>query len=114
MWRSDGRTSVTYPAYGRLNEIERRLLEGVVTPSSPIVVTPTAVLGAGFQRLAGIEHPRVEDTLLNQVLLGGLVLGGRVTNDVDLRAQVKRLAKMLNASVTAQKIDGAVMAEVWR
>lgn len=61
-----------------------------------------------------IEHPRVDDTLLNQVLLGGLMLAGRVTNDVDLRAQVKRLAKMLNASVSEKRVSRAVMTAVWR
>ena len=61
-----------------------------------------------------IEHPRVEDTLLNQVLLGGLVFAERLTSDVDLRVQVERLAKMLSASVSEKRIDKAVMAEVWR
>lgn len=61
-----------------------------------------------------IEHPKVEDTLLNQVLLGGLILAGRITSDVDLRAQVRRLAKMLNANVTDKKVDGDVMSDVWR
>lgn len=61
-----------------------------------------------------IEHPRVEDTLLNRVLLGGLMLAERVTSDLNLRAQVNRLSKMLNASVSAKKLDGTAMAEVWR
>jgi 5-methylcytosine-specific restriction enzyme subunit McrC len=60
-----------------------------------------------------VEHPRVEDTLLNQVLLGGLGLAGQMTSDVDLRAQVNRLAKMLSASVAMCRLTGAMMAEVW-
>lgn len=60
-----------------------------------------------------IEHPRVEDTLLNQVLLGGLVVAGRVTNDVDLRAQVNRLAKMLATSVSVRRLVGTMMEEAW-
>lgn len=60
-----------------------------------------------------IEHPRVEDTLLNQVLLGGLIFAGRVAVDVDLRAQVKRLAKMLSATVLERHLDGSMMEEVW-
>jgi 5-methylcytosine-specific restriction enzyme subunit McrC len=61
-----------------------------------------------------IEHPRVEDTLLNQVLLGGLWFAGRVATDVDLRAQVKRLAKMLSAAISLKRIDGALLEEAWR
>ncbi|MBI5607090.1 MAG: hypothetical protein HY879_27480 [Deltaproteobacteria bacterium] len=61
-----------------------------------------------------IEHPRVENTLLNQALLGGLLFAGRVTSDVDLRAQVNQLAKILAASVSEKRIDGSGMAEVWR
>lgn len=61
-----------------------------------------------------IEYPRVENTLLNQVLLGGLIFAGQITTDVDLRAQLKRFATMLAMSVAERKIDGTVMAEVWR
>ncbi len=61
-----------------------------------------------------IEHPRVEDTLLNQVLLGGLLFAGRVATDVELRAQVKRLAKMLSSSVLVRRLDGAMIGEAWR
>lgn len=61
-----------------------------------------------------IEHPRVEDTLVNQVLLGGVLLAARVTTDVDLRAEVKRVAKMLAENVSEKPINEGVMAEVRR
>lgn len=61
-----------------------------------------------------IEYPRVEDTLLNQVLLGGLLFAVRVTSDVELRARLNRLATTLSSTVSMRRLDGAALDAAWR
>ncbi|MFA5343955.1 MAG: hypothetical protein WC381_08335 [Kiritimatiellia bacterium] len=101
-------------ARGIHRDYERRQSE-LATPRGRIDFNRYARVGSRARAvLPYIEHPRVEDTLLNQVLLGGLVFAGRVTSDVDLRAQVKRLAKILAARVSEKRINGAVIADAWR
>jgi 5-methylcytosine-specific restriction enzyme subunit McrC len=48
-----------------------------------------------------VHHPRSEDTLLNRVLLAGLNFSARLTTDRELKAHVKRIAKMLSTTVTS-------------
>lgn len=52
-----------------------------------------------------IHHPRLEDNLINQVLLAGLHLGARLTTQIDLRVQLRRLASQLETSVTAIRLN---------
>ena len=67
-----------------------------------------------FDRLAGttqwtsatlpcVHYPRTEDTLLNQVALAGLAYASRLTANSDLRANLTRLMKMLNATVSLKR-----------
>ena len=48
-----------------------------------------------------VHHPRSEDMLLNQVLLAGLLLSVRLTQDLELRTELRRLARHFGESVTA-------------
>src|ERR1019366_2527549 len=52
-----------------------------------------------------VHHPRLEATLINQVLLAGLVLASRLTNDIELRAKLRRSAQVLGLSVSEQRLD---------
>lgn len=61
-----------------------------------------------------IEYPRIEDTLLNQVLLSGLSLAGLITADPELKAQIWLQTRMLSASVSAIRLDSAVMEKACR
>lgn len=45
-------------------------------------------------------HPRTDDTPLNQVLLAGLRLGGRITSDLNLRATLATRCRMLEEAIT--------------
>lgn len=47
-----------------------------------------------------VHYQRLEDNLLNQVLLAGLVLAARLTDHLALRTQARRLVEMLEADVT--------------
>jgi 5-methylcytosine-specific restriction enzyme subunit McrC len=61
-----------------------------------------------------VEYPRVEDTPLNQVLLGGLRFAVHMTADVELRARLNRLAKVLDPTVSMKRLDGAALVAAWR
>ena len=58
-----------------------------------------------------IHYPRSDNTLLNQVVLGGLAHARQVTSDVDLRAQLTRLIKTLSQTVSLKKLSILVLNE---
>jgi len=75
-----------------------------------------------FERLVGtadrakaalpcIHHPRTEDTVLNQVLLAGLIYAASLTADHDLKAHLRRLTKTLDETVSLKRIDATLLAE---
>ena len=72
--------------------------------------------GAGTARAAlpCIHHPRKEDVLLNRAILAGLRLGARLTADLGLRGQVRRLAALLGDSVTDVLATGEVLRQARR
>lgn len=61
-----------------------------------------------------IHHPRLEDTLINQVLLAGLQLAARLTHDLILRMQLRRLAAQLGDQVTPVSLTWQVLQDVRR
>jgi len=68
---------------------------------------------SGANSLPCIHHPRSEDSLLNQVLLAGVLLASRLTTDLDLRAHMQRLSKMLRSTVSIVEIDAFKIREAW-
>ena len=58
--------------------------------------------------------PRVEDTLLNRVLVAGLLLAGSLASDVALRRESKRLAARAADDVSAITLNSSVMDRVAR
>lgn len=68
----------------------------------------------GRAELPCIHHPRTEDTFLNQVVLSGLVFAESLTTYVDLRAQLRRLAKMLRESVSLRRLDRSLLQDARR
>jgi 5-methylcytosine-specific restriction enzyme subunit McrC len=78
-----------------------------------------------LQRLArygGVErselpctyHPRLEDCLLNQVLLEGLYLGSAITEDLSLRSRLRFLASSLQDRVSRIRLDYDSITRVHR
>jgi 5-methylcytosine-specific restriction enzyme subunit McrC len=61
-----------------------------------------------------VHFPRVEDTLLNRVLLAGLTLATGLAIDRELKVHVRRISEMLSATVTVKRIDSLTLAEAWR
>jgi len=78
-----------------------------------------------FDRLVGMAHsgkamlpcvhyPRTEDTVLNQIVLSGLVYAERLTTDIDLRANLSRLIKTLSSTVAFKRLDATLLTEAQR
>lgn len=61
-----------------------------------------------------MHYPRIEDTLLNRVLLAGLNFAAHLTTDGELRTHVRRIGKTLSATVTARPIDRPMLADALR
>ncbi len=59
-------------------------------------------------------YPRVENCLANQVLLAGLQLGARLTADTALRGKLRRLAALLQASVSPVVLSYNTLSQVQR
>ena len=55
------------------------------------------------------HHPRVEDMLLNQVLMAGLRLAASMASVVELRRDSRRLASFMEEQVTSVRLEGPVL-----
>ncbi len=60
------------------------------------------------------HHPRQEDTALNRAVLGGLRIGVRLTSDLRLRGQLRRLAALLAESVAPTPLTAELLRRVRR
>jgi 5-methylcytosine-specific restriction enzyme subunit McrC len=60
------------------------------------------------------HHPRVEDILLNRVLMAGLRLAGSLASLVDLRRDSRRLASLLEEQVSSIRLNAAVLDQAAR
>ena len=60
------------------------------------------------------HHPRLEDCLINQVLLAGLQFGVGLANDLILRAGLRRLADMLQETVSLIPLNWRTLAQLHR
>lgn len=76
----------------------------------------------GYIRTAGMvnaalpcEHyPRLNDSLINQVFLSGLLLAARLTEDLVLRTKLRRLAKILEIDISPVQLNWETMEQVHR
>jgi 5-methylcytosine-specific restriction enzyme subunit McrC len=65
--------------------------------------------GVVTANLPCLYHPRIEDTLLNQILSSGLELAGSVANDLQLRRDTARLAAVFEEQVVPLQLNGSVL-----
>ena len=61
--------------------------------------------GTTTSSLPCIHHPRLENSLINQIMLSGLYLGVSQTEDLLLKAQLRRLIQLLELSVTPARLE---------
>lgn len=84
--------------------------ERLSSPRGRIDLTRMALDGAiATATLPCLHHPRVEDTLLNRVLMAGLRLAATMTGLVDLRRESRRLATLMAEQVSSTRLDGVVL-----
>lgn len=63
------------------------------------------VAGGGRASLPCAYHPRTRETILNRVLLAGTLLAVRATDDIELRAQLRRLGRALDIDGPPPRLD---------
>lgn len=84
--------------------------ERLSSPRGRIDLTRMALDGGtATATLPCLHHPRVEDTLLNRVLMAGLRLAATMAGDVELRRDCRRLASLMEEQVTSIRLDGIVL-----
>lgn len=70
--------------------------------------------GMHVAELPCVHYPRLPDTLLNRTVLAGARLGIRLTQDLELRARLRRLVQQLESSVSAIPLTNEVLDAVAR
>lgn len=70
--------------------------------------------GVAQASLPCIHYPRLENSLINQFLLAGLYLGVRLTSDLTLRTRLRRLAKLLEETVSLIQLNWDIVNRLHR
>jgi len=70
--------------------------------------------GKAEASLPCIHHPRVNDSIINQMLLSGLLLGARLTDDLVLRTTLRRLAQILEIDISPIQISEETINQAHR
>lgn len=70
--------------------------------------------GLAQAALPCVHHPRLRDCLVNQVLLSGLYLGVRITNDLMLRTHLRRIAGRLGDDVSPISLSRSTLMRLHR
>ena len=61
-----------------------------------------------------IYHPRIEDCLINQVLKAGLKLSIKLTDNLMMRVELRRLIAILDETVSDLRVNLAILGQVRR
>jgi 5-methylcytosine-specific restriction enzyme subunit McrC len=70
--------------------------------------------GSAEAALPCVHHPLLENSLINRVLLAGLRLAARMTEDLVLRTGLRRLAQFLEISVAPVRLDWNMLEKAQR
>ena len=91
---------------GGLHRRYVRMDEWLQLPRGRVDIASIAQNGGVIEAaLPCIHFPRLEDNIINQVLLAGLHLGARLTTQLSLRVLLRRLAGELEDSVSRVRLD---------
>ena len=87
--------------------------ERLASPRGRIDIGRLALEAGSATATLPCQHfPRLEDTLINQVLLGGLRLAANVASLLELRRDASRLASQMDEQVSPIKLESAVMSRL--
>jgi 5-methylcytosine-specific restriction enzyme subunit McrC len=93
----------------------RRLEQVLSSPKGRIEFRELVHQGGLMEAALPCTHyPRLEDCLINQVLLEGLHLGVGLTNDLTLRTHLRRLASTLEGNVSRVLLDRDILKRLHR
>jgi 5-methylcytosine-specific restriction enzyme subunit McrC len=70
--------------------------------------------GTAAASLPCIHHPRINNSLVNQVLLSGLLLGAKLTDDLVMRTSLRRLAQILEIDISPVRINQETIVQAYR
>lgn len=89
--------------------------ESLGSPRGRIDIQQLARQGGKVSATLACQHyPRIEDTLLNGVLVAGLKLAASLASNVELRRESRRLAGLIEEHVSPVALSGAIMSQVDR
>lgn len=89
----------------------RRLTEPLTSPRGRIDFTAYARQRTSAVATLPCDHfPRSDDTLLNQMLMGGLQLAARLTDELSLRVRLRLLGTRLDGSVSQLPVTAETLA----
>ncbi|HPJ84423.1 MAG TPA: hypothetical protein PLY09_06665 [Methanothrix sp.] len=92
-----------------------RLDETLLSPRGRINIKRIARDGGIAQAALPCTHyPRLEDCLINQVLLEGLRLSARITSDLILRSNLRRLVGLMQDGISPVRLDQETMTRLGR
>jgi 5-methylcytosine-specific restriction enzyme subunit McrC len=84
----------------------RRLDEDLAAPKGKIDLQRIAKNGGVIETTIPVtHHPRLENCLINQVLLAGLYFAATLTGDLVMRSRLRRLAGIIEAQVDPISLD---------
>lgn len=91
----------------------RRVDEALTMPKGRIDLGRIAQQGGMITAQIPVIHfPRLENSLLNQVLLSGVLLAVTLTDDLLIRSRLRRLAGVLDVDVSRIDLDFATLRRV--
>ncbi len=89
--------------------------EPLGSPRGRIDIQQLALQGGTVTATLACRHyPRTENTLLNGVLIAGLMLASSIASNVELRRESRRLAGLIEEQVSHVSLNSAVMNQVDR
>ncbi len=89
--------------------------EELSSPRGRIDVSSIARRATSLQTTLPCSHyPRLEDCLINQVLLSGLLLATRMTTDTSLKITLHRIAAVLQEDISTVRLDYHCLARLHR
>ena len=89
--------------------------ERLASPRGRIDIQQLALDGGKITATLPCRHyPRIEDTLLNRVLVAGLKLAASLASSITLRRESRRLAALIEEQVSPIALNAAVMNQVAR
>jgi len=87
--------------------------EALSIPKGRINIQAIAIqAGTWNAKLPCTYYPRLEDCLVNQVLLSGLQLGTALTGDIDIRSKLNRLSMSLKDKISSVRLDRHVFRKL--